>query len=82
SRFMFLENVSLIGEWLPVLSDYKNKFNGWGFGAEYKVGGHVFQVFVTNSYGLTSDQFITGGDLNFNDNDYRFGFNIFRTFWF
>jgi hypothetical protein len=81
-RFMVLENFSLMGEWLPVLSGYKNEFNGWGFGAEYKVGGHVFQVFITNAFGLTSDQCITGGDLNFKDNDYRFGFNIFRSFWF
>ena len=79
---MILENFSLVGEWLPILSGYKNKFNGWGFGAEYKVGGHVFQVVVTNAFGLTSDQFITGGDLNFKDNDFRLGFNIFRSFWF
>jgi hypothetical protein len=81
-RFMVFEYFSFIGEWLPVLSGYKNKFNGWGLGAEYKIGGHVFQVFVTNAVGLTSDQFITGGDLSFKDNDYRFGFNIFRSFWF
>ena len=81
-RFMFMDNISIVGEWLPILSGYKNKHNGWGLGLEYKTGGHVFHVFVANSYGLTSDQYITGGELNFKDNDYRFGFNIYRTFWF
>jgi len=79
---MFMNNVSLVGEWLPILSGYKNKHNGWGLGLEYKVGGHVFHVFVTNSYGLTSDQYITGGELYFMDNEYRLGFNIYQTFWF
>lgn len=82
ARFMFMENVSIVGEWIPVLSGYKFRHNNWGLGLEYKVGGHVFHVFVTNSYGLTSDQYITGGNLDFKDNNYRIGFNIYRSFWF
>lgn len=82
ARFMFFEDISLVGEWLPVLSGYKFRHNYWGLGLEYKVGGHVFHVFVTNSYGLTSDQYITGGNLDIKDGDYRIGFNIYRTFWF
>lgn len=49
ARFMFMENVSIVGEWIPVLSGYKFRHNNWGLGLEYKVGGHVFHVFVTNS---------------------------------
>ena len=81
-RFTFINNLSLIWETLPHLSGYKAESQGWGAGLEYKVGGHVFQVFLTNMLGLTSDQFLPGGDLKLSDSDYRFGFNIFRSFWF
>jgi len=80
ARFMFLEDTSLIGEWVPVLSGYKDKSSGWGFGLEKKIGGHVFQFFVLNVFGLTSDQFVSGGDLLLKDGDFRIGFNIFRSF--
>jgi len=79
-RFMFLKDMSLIAEWMPVLSGYKTGTSGWGFGIEKKIGGHVFQFFALNSVGLTSDQFIPGGDLRLRNGDFRLGFNIFRTF--
>jgi hypothetical protein len=79
-RFMFLEDLSLIGEWIPVVSGYKEKSSGWGLGIEKKIGGHVFQLFVLNVVGLTSDQYVPGGDLRLKDGDFRIGFNIFRTF--
>lgn len=80
TRYMFLEDLSVLVEWIPVISGYRNVQNGWGVGIEKKIGGHVFQVFVVNSFGMTSDQFPTGGDLRINDFDFRFGFNLFRIF--
>ena len=79
-RFMLLEGLSVIAEWTPVHAGYKEIANGWGLGLEKKIGLHVFQAFVTNSIGLTSSQFVTGGDLRLGKGDFRFGFNIFRTF--
>lgn len=79
-RWMIFNDFSIIWEWVPVLTGYKDNSNGWGLGVEKKIGGHVFQVFLLNSAGLTSDQFIPGGDLRLKDKDFRFGFNIFRTF--
>lgn len=76
-RWMVLDDISLIAEFMPVISGNKAPANGWGFGVEKKIGGHVFQVFVLNSMGLTPDQFVPGGDLK---SDVRLGFNIFRTF--
>ena len=81
-RFTFIDNLSLIWETLPILSGYESESQGWGAGLEYKAGGHVFQLFLTNMLGLTTDQFIPGGDLKLKDSDYRLGFNIFRSFWF
>jgi hypothetical protein len=79
-RFILVKDIALIGEWIPVLSGYKANSNGWGWGIEKKIGGHVFQIFILNSFGLTSDQFIPGGDLRLSNNDFRIGFNIFRSF--
>lgn len=79
-RFLVLEGLSVIVEWIPVRAGYKEIANGWGFGIEKKIGLHVFQAFAANSIGLTSSQFVTGGDLRLGKGDFRFGFNIFRTF--
>jgi hypothetical protein len=79
-RFTPVVDFSIIAEWTPVLSGYEANSRGWGSGVEYKTGGHVFQVFVTNCFGLTSDQFFPGGDLKLSHSEFRLGFNIFRTF--
>lgn len=73
-------NYALIAEWIPVISGYKSVSSAWGIGIEKKIGRHAFQVFVTNSVGLTPDQYIPGGDLKLKDGDFRLGFNIFRMF--
>jgi hypothetical protein len=78
---MILNDFSIIAEWVPALSGYKEiEGSGWGLGIEMKVGGHVFQVFVNNALGLTPAQYLPGGDLRLGDLDFRIGFNIFRTF--
>jgi hypothetical protein len=79
-RFMVFDDISLIAEWVPRLAGYKDYYSGWGLGVEKKIGGHVFQVFVTDSIGLTASQYLPGGDLKLGDGDFRIGFNIFRTF--
>ena len=82
-RILVHDDISLIGEWVPVLAGYKDVVDGWGLGVEKKIGGHVFQVFVADCYGLTASQYLTGGDLGGPDTGFgdklRFGFNIFRT---
>lgn len=79
-RYMIFEDFSVIAEWVPALAGYKDIETGWGLGLEKKIGGHVFQFFVTNAFGLTTSQFVPGGDLRLGDFDFRIGFNIFRTF--
>jgi hypothetical protein len=77
-RFMIIDNVSIIGEWAPVLGGAETGTDAWGLGIEAKEGGHVFHVFVTDVYGLTPNQYLPGGDPNDNG-DVRIGFNIYRT---
>jgi mono/diheme cytochrome c family protein len=80
TRYMIFEDLSVIAEWTPALAGYKDVESGWGLGLEKKIGGHVFQFFVTNALGLTIPQVLPGGDLRLGDFDFRIGFNIFRTF--
>lgn len=80
TRYMIFEDLSVIAEWTPALAGYKDVESGWGLGLEKKIGGHVFQFFITNALGLTVPQVLPGGDLRLGDFDFRIGFNIFRTF--
>ncbi len=80
TRYMILQDLSIIAEWVPALAGYKEIESGWGVGIEKKIGRHVFQFFVNNALGLTTAQFLPGGDLRLGDFDFRIGFNIFRTF--
>lgn len=79
-RLTFIDNLSLVAEWIPVLSGYKEKSKGWGAGLEWKIGGHVFQIFALNSFGLPTAQYLPGGDFSLSESDFRFGFSIFRLF--
>lgn len=85
-RWRFWRNVSLVGEWVPIVSGYTptttfgnvNRFDSWGAGIEITTGGHVFQIVGTNSVGLATDHYMNGGDLDIRSGDVRLGFNIFR----
>lgn len=79
-RMMIFKDISLLAEWVPVLSGNSEAGNGWAFGLEKKSGGHVFQFFALNTVGLTSAQFPPGGDLLLRNGDFRIGFNIYRLF--
>lgn len=87
TRWRFYQNLSLVAEWVPIVTGYTrttnafgrdNRFDSWGGGLEIAVGGHIFQIVLTNSVGLTTDQYLRGGDLDIWDADLRLGFNIFR----
>lgn len=82
-------NVSIFGEWVPILSGYVrtrtfgnlNRFDSWGGGVQITTSGHVFQIVFSNSAGVTTNQSLRGGDLdvrNVLDGEFRLGFNIFR----
>ena len=47
-------------------------------GLEIDVGGHVFHLFVTNSTGSSTNQYMSGGNFDFFGGDMRIGFNIYR----
>lgn len=51
-----------------------------GIGWDIETGGHVFQVFLTNSIGLTEPQFLLRTNNKWSDAGIRLGFNISRVF--
>ncbi len=79
-RAMIINDLSVLLEWIPVLAGYSFDSWGWGLGIEKKIGGHVFQVFALNSVGMTTPQFVPGGNFRIDEGEFRFGFTIFR--WF
>ncbi len=86
--------LALFGEVVPILSgaDTANPVGGVLFdadgrrifydtfvlGLELVKGGHVFHVFVTNSGGNTTGQYMSGANFDVFSGDLRFGFNIYR----
>jgi hypothetical protein len=81
ARISLFSTLSITGEWIPVLDGYAADYDGWAVGVDYVIGGHVFQVFGTNNTGVLTDQYLPGGYAELGSSDFRFGFNIFRTFW-
>lgn len=55
-------------------------YNSIGFGVDIETGGHVFQLVITNGYGLTERAFITETQEDFFDGNIHLGFNVTRTF--
>jgi len=86
SQWNFYRNLSLVAEWVPILSGYTRsntfgndiRFDAWSGGFQIGTAGHVFQIVVSNTVGLSSDQYLRGGDLDIREGDFRLGFNIFR----
>ncbi len=54
--------------------------NSFSFGLDIETGGHVFQIYLTNSQGLIDSQFIPNTTGDWFNGDIHIGFNINRTF--
>jgi hypothetical protein len=59
---------------------FEEFYNTLSFGIDLETGGHVFQIYLTNSQGLIEEQFIPGTTGNWLNGDIHIGFNIHRTF--
>jgi hypothetical protein len=64
----------------PVQNGQLTYFDTFAAGLEIKAGGHVFHLFVSNSAGNTTNQYMSGGDFDVADDvrNLRLGFNIYR----
>ena len=57
-----------------------NYYNSMGIGWEVETGGHVFQVFFTNSYGIFENSYLFTTNTSWKTSGVRLGFNITRVF--
>jgi len=62
--------------------EFNHYYNSLGIGLDIETGGHVFQMFVTNSTGMNEAQFIPYTSSSWKNGGVRLGFNVSRVFSF
>ena len=84
ARLKLTKRVSLNGEYFYIANQktYMNPqiYNPLSLGFDIETGGHVFQLFFTNSLGMIEKQFIGATTGQWKKGDIHFGFNISRVF--
>jgi len=83
-RYKLTNWVSLNAEYFYTFNpeDEQNHFNSFSAGVDLDTGGHIFQLYFTNSSGMIEKLFISGNNGDWLQGDFRFGFNITRVFSF
>jgi hypothetical protein len=76
-RFRVRRTVYVVVEGAPRVAGYDPDRTHLAFGIEKLVGGHLFQLNVSNGVGTTISQVARGGTKD----DWFLGFNITRKFW-
>jgi hypothetical protein len=81
-RIKLSKRVSLNLEYYYQLPGFKfeGTTNSLSIGFDIETGGHVFQVYCTNSTGMTERTYINETNGNFFEGDIRLGFTISRVF--
>ncbi len=81
-RIKLSKRISINAEYYYQLPDYKftNTHNSIAIGFDIETGGHVFQINLTNSTGMTERGFITETTGDFFKGDIHIGFTISRVF--
>jgi hypothetical protein len=77
--------LALVAEVIPPNGDLPDATNGdfgWSLGIKRAIGGHWFELLVTNSQGTTVDQYTTSTfqGSGFDAGEVKLGFNIERRF--
>lgn len=82
TRFKFAKRQAITLEYAHRLNKYSNDkyYDSFGVGYDLETGGHVFQIHLTNSFGLTEDQFYMYTNTTWQNFGVRLGFNISRVF--
>jgi hypothetical protein len=78
ARLRLTQSVYLAGSWTPRASGFRPGVSMKTFGIEKRLGGHMFQLNVSNSIGTTMAEMSRGAS---NDRDWFLGFNISRKFY-
>jgi hypothetical protein len=85
-RIKLTKRFALLADYFYTFSNYRTNndvyFLPLGIGAEIETGGHVFHLFFTNASGIVETHFIPDTGDSWNKGEFKFGFNISRTFGF
>ena len=71
-------NWSLLAEWIPTVTGWRQNHNTVALGIEIETGGHFFKILVSNNSHINTVQTHSGADLDFASGDWRLGFMITR----
>jgi len=84
ARLKLTKRISLNAEYYAIANPKtylsSKMYNPLTIGFDIETGGHVFQLFVTNSIGMIEKSYITETTGSWSKGDIRFGFNISRVF--
>lgn len=78
SRLRVSKRVNITSEYYIRFDKLAGYYNPLSIGFDIETGGHVFQLHVSNSKGMTERTFINETTGNWMDGDLCFGFNIVR----
>lgn len=83
-RYKITGSVALTSEYYYRLNVPEGNpyYNSFGLGVDIETGGHVFQLIISNSQGLTERAFIAETTGQWSEGDLHLGFNVTRTFQF
>lgn len=83
-RYKLSKRVAITAEYVYRIGEYvqnRDLFSDHlGIGVDIETGGHVFQLFVMNSFSTNEAQFVPANDRSWADGAIRFGFNVSRAF--
>ncbi|MCC6373172.1 MAG: hypothetical protein IT236_19365 [Bacteroidia bacterium] len=82
ARYKITTRQAITVEYARRLNSYskKNYYDSFGIGYDLETGGHVFQIHLTNSFGLTENQYFMYTASSWQNWGIRLGFNISRVF--
>jgi hypothetical protein len=79
-RIKLNKRLTLNLEYFYQFTQLNNATNSLSVGIDIETGGHVFQLHLSNSSGMTERTFIAQTTDKWGDGGFRFGFNIARVF--
>jgi hypothetical protein len=80
ARLRVSDRIHMIGDYSYVLNNVSSVYNPVAVGFDIVTGGHIFQLYVSNSVGMIEKEFLTATTGNIKDGDIRFGFTVTRAF--
>ncbi|MCU0416727.1 MAG: DUF5777 family beta-barrel protein [Cytophagaceae bacterium] len=82
-RYKFTKRMGVIAEYGYVFNPITSStmYQPFNTGIEFETGGHVFQLTVGNSFGITTNQTLSYTTSPWSSGGWRIGFNVSRSFY-